>query len=95
MSKFQAQKALKPKAEDAARVCFEEDKLENILDFLDFLKVNKLTPRWYSTDSWVVKYKNKKVCQIKFNWIPRPSDKENFFRTVATEKRKNARDGLI
>ena len=79
MSEFRAQQAQKPKVEDSAKERFTGDRLENMLDFLDFLKSNKLTPRWYTSDSWVVKYKNKKICQIKFNWMPRPSDKEDFW----------------
>ncbi|MCL2547265.1 MAG: hypothetical protein FWE06_08785 [Oscillospiraceae bacterium] len=79
MSEYRTQKELKPKVQDIAEGLLSEDKLENVLDFLVFLKANKLTPRWYTTDSWVIKYKNKKVCQIKLNWVPRPSDKENFW----------------
>ena len=79
MSEYRTQKELKPKVEEVAKKLLDEDKLENISDFLEFLKTNKLTPRWYTSDSWVVKYKNYKVCQIKLNWMPRPSDKENFW----------------
>jgi len=79
MSEYRAQKELKPKVEDIARELLDEEKLENVLDFFEFLKSNKLTPRWYTSDSWVVKYKNKTVCKIKLNWMPRASDKGNFW----------------
>jgi hypothetical protein len=79
MSKYQAQKKLKPKVEDIARDLLDEEKLANLLDFLELLKANKLTPRWYATNSWTVKHKNKTVCVIKMNWIPQPSDKENYW----------------
>ena len=67
MSEYQAQKELKPKVDDIARELLDEDKLANVLDFLEFLKNNKLTPRWYTANSWSVKHKNKTVCMIKFN----------------------------
>lgn len=79
MSEYRAQKELKPKVDDVSRELLGEDKLENVLSFLEFLKANKLTPRWYTTNSWVVKYKNKEVCRIKLDWMPRPSDKESFW----------------
>jgi len=79
MSEYKAQKVQKPKVEDIARELLDEEKLANVLDFLEFLKNNKLTPRWYTTNSWIVKYKNKTVCVIKMNWMMQPSDKENFW----------------
>ncbi|MCL2401843.1 MAG: hypothetical protein FWC90_04290, partial [Oscillospiraceae bacterium] len=62
MSEYRTQKELKPTVDDMARELFDEDKLANVLDFLEFLKNNQLTPRWYTTNSWSVKYKNKTVC---------------------------------
>ena len=79
MSEYRAQKELKPKVDDIAREILDEDKLVNVLDFLEFLKNNKLTPRWYATNSWSVKYKNKTVCKIKLNWMPRSSDKGDYW----------------
>ena len=57
MSVYRAQKEQKPTVENAARELFDDDKLGNILDFLDFLKSNKLTPRWYTSDSAATKRK--------------------------------------
>ena len=46
----------------------EDEKLNNLLDFLDFLKDNKLTPRRLSSGTWVVKYKGKTVCHLRLKY---------------------------
>ena len=67
MSEYQNQKTVKPKIEDVAPEILDEDKLKGLSEFLEFLKANKLTPRWLSTNSWKVMYKNKCVCFIRLN----------------------------
>ena len=64
-SLYKSQKAVKPKIEDVAGDFISEDKLKNLMNFLGFLRENKLTPRWASWNSWLVKFKSKNVCQIK------------------------------
>jgi hypothetical protein len=66
-SLYQKQKAIKPKVEDVAKEFITGDKLKNLSDFLEFLKNNKLTPRWQSSNSWSVRYKNKSVCYVRLN----------------------------
>jgi len=61
MSLYKNQKELKPRIEDVARVVFEGDKLKNLLDFVVFLRNNKMAPRWQSVNSWVAGG----VCYIK------------------------------
>ena len=65
MSLYQEQKVIKPKVEEAAPEFLSGEKLQNLLSFVEFLKKNKLTPRWQSSNSWSVKYKNKTVCYVK------------------------------
>jgi len=65
MSLYQSQKAVKPKIEDVAGNFITGDKLKNLMDFLGFMRDNKLTPRWQSSNSWKVSYKGKGVCFIK------------------------------
>lgn len=67
MSEYQNQKAVKPKVEDVAGEVLDSDKLKNLLDFVEFLKNNKLTPRWASFNSWSIRYKNKGLCYVKIN----------------------------
>jgi len=57
----------KPKIEEIALGLLDVDNLETLTDFLDFLKENKLTPQWQSTNSWKCNYKNKAVCHIKLD----------------------------
>ena len=65
MSIYADQKVVKPKVEDVAGEFISEDKLKNLMDFLEFLQENKLMTRWISWNSWLVKFKSKDVCQIK------------------------------
>ena len=78
MTEYQNQKATKPKVEDIAMKSLDGDKLKNLLDLLEFLKANKLTPRWRVTNAWAVNYKGKMVCDISINsdegsWLFRPN----------------------
>ena len=65
MSIYQDQKITKPKPEDAAADFINGKKLKSLMNLLEFLRDNKLTPRWQSGNSWKVSYKNKTVCFIK------------------------------
>ena len=72
------QRKTKPKVEDVAKEILDKDKQKNVLEFVEFLKDNKLTPKWASYDSWKVTYKSKGVCFIKMNqqdefWTIAPS----------------------
>ena len=67
MSLYKDQKETKPKVEDVAAEILDGDKLKNLLNFLAFLKDNKMTPRWQSYNSWKVTYKNKSMCYVNLN----------------------------
>ena len=51
--------------EDVAKDFLDGDKLECLIDFLAFLKNNKLIPRRSTSVAWVVKYKGKIVCHVR------------------------------
>jgi len=51
--------------EDIAKDFLDGDKLECLMDFLAFLKNNKLTPRRSTSVAWVVRYKGKIVCHVR------------------------------
>ncbi|MCL2388649.1 MAG: hypothetical protein FWC89_14045 [Defluviitaleaceae bacterium] len=61
------QKTTKPKFDEVVGDFLSGDALKYALDFLTFLKQNKMNPRWASTSSWAVKHKNKHVCGIRLN----------------------------
>jgi len=65
MALYQDKKAAKPKIEDVAGDFISGDKLKNLMDFVGFLRDNKLTPRWQSSNSWKLSFKGKGVCFIK------------------------------
>lgn len=67
MSEYKKQKAVKPKVEDVAVEILDNDKLQNLLNFIKYLKDNKLTPRWASANSWSIRYKNKGLCYVKID----------------------------
>jgi hypothetical protein len=68
VSDFKTQKAIKPRIEDVAKELKSKNDLNNLLDFLEFLKENKLAPRWQSSNTWIVRYKNKRVCNLRINY---------------------------
>lgn len=51
--------------EDVAKEFLDDDKLKSLLDFLEFLKNIKLTPRRYTNSGWIVKFKGKTVCRLR------------------------------
>jgi len=59
------EKIVKPKIEDVAAGFLNEGDLENLKDFVGFLKENKLTPTKISGGTWVVKNKGKTVCHMR------------------------------
>ena len=65
VSLYQEQKKIRPKIEDVIQDYLDNNKLKSALDFIFFLKSNKMPPQWASADSWSVSYKNKRVCYIK------------------------------
>ena len=67
MSLYQSQRVVKPKIEDVAGDYINGNNLKSLMDFLGFLKDNKLSPRWQSGNSWTVQYRGQTVCHIKLD----------------------------
>ena len=60
-------KNAKPQIEDVARQVLSGDTLKNALDFIAFLRENKLNPAWAATNSWKVSSKTFTVCFIRMH----------------------------
>ena len=61
---FKDQKNNKPKIEEIASDYYKEHK-DNILDFIKYLKDNKMTSQWVSVNSWKIFHKSKDVAFLK------------------------------
>ena len=64
---YQNQKVIKPNPEDVAREFLDGDSLKKLLEFLGFLKDNKLKLEWKSSNSWSVRYKYKSICYVNLD----------------------------
>ena len=60
-----SEKVTKPKIEEIITDVLAGDALENALDFVAFLRANKLSPRWASLNAWAVSHKNQRICYIR------------------------------
>jgi len=72
LSLAQAQQQAKPKIEDAILELLDGDNQQNALNFVAYLRTNKLTPRWTATNAWGVKYKGKNLISIRINGNAEP-----------------------
>jgi len=59
------QRKTKPKIEDILSIYLDGSTLENALDFVTFLRENKMSPGWRSPNSWCSSYKGKVVTYVK------------------------------
>jgi len=60
-----SKKATKPKVEDVLGEVLDGDAQTNALDFVAFLRANKLSPNLAAANSWAVAYKGQRVCFIR------------------------------
>jgi len=60
-------KNAKPKIEDVANSVLIGDALQNALDFIAYLRENKLNPSWSATNAWKVSSKTFTVCFIRLH----------------------------
>ena len=58
-------KSPKPKLEDALNELVNGDVLKNALDFVAYLRANKMSPAWTTPNSWKVSCKGQGICYIK------------------------------
>jgi len=55
----------KPKVEDVMNEILDGDILKNALDFVAYLRENKMNPKWTATNAWWVDYKGKRLVSIR------------------------------
>lgn len=67
LSKYQEQKKTKPKIENMIDDNLYGQLKNDAIDFVNFLRANKMSPQWASTNSYALSYKNRRVCIIKIN----------------------------
>ncbi|MDR2547048.1 MAG: hypothetical protein LBC96_05980 [Lachnospiraceae bacterium] len=60
-------KIVKPKIEDVINDALFGDALKNALDFVLYLRENKMNPVWSATNAWKVSYKTYTVCFIRLH----------------------------
>jgi len=66
----QEQKLTKPQFEDVAADFLGGDVLTNALDFVAFLRKNKLKLVWRATNSWNAEHKGERVCSFHMSYDP-------------------------
>ena len=59
------EKKVRQKIEDGIHECLDGDRKKNSLEFVAYLRANKLNPLWATPLSWKVSLKNEGVCYIK------------------------------
>jgi len=64
---WETQKESKPKAVDAAKELKNKTDYDNLMGFIQFLKDNKMSPRWQSTNKWSVSYRGKLLYHLGIN----------------------------
>ena len=71
------QKIIKPKIEDSISEYLTGGKKKNALEFIGYLRENKMSPHWNSTNSWKSSYKQKLICFTRVypdnSWMIRPA----------------------
>ena len=56
---------IRPEIEDVIRDSLNGEALKNGLDFIAYLKKNKMSPQWSAANSWKVSYKTQNVLFIR------------------------------
>ena len=59
-------KKVRPKIEDVIGDFLNGEALKNALDFVSYLRENKMSPQWSAANSWKVSYKAHNVLFIRF-----------------------------
>jgi len=63
---LQQQKLIKPTPESLIPELCDDDMMKNALNFITWLRDNKLTPRWTGIHTWKINYRSKYICYINF-----------------------------
>ncbi|MCL1806864.1 MAG: hypothetical protein FWG31_04090 [Oscillospiraceae bacterium] len=75
-SLYREQKKVRPKIEDVLNGYLKGENLKNALDFVSWLRANKMNPQWGSANSWSATYRKVRVCYLKLyngSWYIWPS----------------------
>ena len=64
---FQEQKMLKLKIEDEIPKFLDGEMMQSALDFITYMRANKMQPSWQSTNTWKANYKSQNVCAVKLS----------------------------
>lgn len=67
MSVYKDKKATKPKIEDVIPECLDGDVQKTALDFVAYLRINKMSPIWATGNSWKSSNKGKGICYVKID----------------------------
>ena len=65
MSAYQEQKRTKPPIDVLAQAYLTGETQAKLMAFVAFLRENRMTPQWGSTNSYNLSFKNRRVCIIK------------------------------
>ena len=64
---FKEQKVLKLKIEDEIPKYLDGEMKQSALDFIAYMRANRMQPTWQSSDSWKANYKGQNVCVIRLS----------------------------
>jgi len=64
---FQEQKALKLKIEEEVPKFLDGEMQQSALDFITYMRANKMQPSWQSTNSWKATHKGQNICVIRLS----------------------------
>jgi hypothetical protein len=59
------EKPTKPKIQDTILDVVKKEHQKAALNFVEFIRANKMTPAWASKNAWKVNYKGKVLCYIR------------------------------
>lgn len=67
MAEYEEQKKQKPSIDLLTEQLLKDELKEEALDFIAFLRENKLSPQWGAKNSFNTSYKTRRVCIVKIN----------------------------
>ena len=67
LSLAEQQQKTKPKIEDVIVKILDGERQQSALEFVAYLREQKLNPRWTATNAWWVKYKGKNLFSIRLH----------------------------
>ena len=96
---FEEQKKLKLKIEDEIPKFLDGEMKQSALDFVVYMRANKMQPSWQSSNSWKANYKGQNVCVIRLlegSWcvVPRISRYNKLIDSYNLYEKEIAEEGL-